>query len=296
MRKFILGTDWWDDCDDAVALRVITNHIKKNKIELLGVIINACMEYSASSLDGFLNKDGVTDVPIGLDKNATDFGGNPPYQKRLAQYAKRYLNNDDADDGVRLYRKLLANSNTSVEIMEIGFLQVLSGLLKSQPDDISDKNGMELVKEKVKKIWVMAGRWDIYGKTENNFCRNERSRKAAANLCKNCPVPITFLGFEIGRTVISGKNLDKNDHLYQVMVDRGSEQGRSSWDPMLVLLAIIGDEYSAGYDVVKGFASVDEQTGANYFKEDSNGNHLYVRKKFTDDYYEHQIENVINER
>ena len=23
MRKFILGTDWWSDCDDAVAIRLL---------------------------------------------------------------------------------------------------------------------------------------------------------------------------------------------------------------------------------------------------------------------------------
>ena len=35
MRKFILDTDWWTDCDDAVAIRLLCNaHIKK-EIELL---------------------------------------------------------------------------------------------------------------------------------------------------------------------------------------------------------------------------------------------------------------------
>mgnify|MGYP003296410011 CR=1 FL=1 len=29
---------------------------------------------------------------------------------------------------------------------------------------------MELVKEKVSKLWVMAGKWDADGEKENNFC------------------------------------------------------------------------------------------------------------------------------
>ena len=49
MRKFILGTDWWTDCDDAVALRLITRAVKDGKVGLVGVGINACMEYSVAS-------------------------------------------------------------------------------------------------------------------------------------------------------------------------------------------------------------------------------------------------------
>lgn len=30
MRKFILGTDWWTDCDDVVALRILAR-AHKNK-------------------------------------------------------------------------------------------------------------------------------------------------------------------------------------------------------------------------------------------------------------------------
>ena len=34
MRNFILGTDWWTDCDDVVAMRVITKAHKKGEINL----------------------------------------------------------------------------------------------------------------------------------------------------------------------------------------------------------------------------------------------------------------------
>ena len=54
MRNFILGTDWWSDCDDVVALRLLCRAHKEKKINLLGIGINACMEYSAPSVEGFL--------------------------------------------------------------------------------------------------------------------------------------------------------------------------------------------------------------------------------------------------
>ncbi|MBO5967047.1 MAG: hypothetical protein J6S14_00945 [Clostridia bacterium] len=293
MRKIILGTDWWTDCDDAVALRLICRAIKDKAILLLGIGVNACMEYSISSLKGFLKAEGVADIPVGIDLNATDFGGNPPYQKRLAEAFCPDVLNSDAEDAVRLYRRILASEKGKLDIIEIGYPQVLANLLKSCADDISEKSGLELVSEKVSKFWVMAGKWDADGEKENNFCRNSRSRVAGKEFCKLCPIPVTFLGWEIGYGVITGGNLKEDDHLYKVLCDHGSKNGRHSWDPMLVLMALIGDEEKAGYRTVSGTASVNEQTGANYFKANPNGIHKFVVKKYENDYYEELINNLI---
>ena len=126
MRKIILGTDWWTDCDDAVALRLICRAIKEEKIQLLGVGINACMEYSVASLKGFLKAEGVEDIPIGIDLDAVDFGGNPPYQRRLAEAFCPSVRNTDAEDAVRLYRRLLASEEGRLEIIEIGYPQAIA--------------------------------------------------------------------------------------------------------------------------------------------------------------------------
>jgi hypothetical protein len=63
---------------------------------------------------------------------------------------------------------------------------------------------------------------------------------------------------------------------------------------MLTLMALIGDETKAGYDTVRGHASVDEETGANYFVKDPNGTHAYVVKKFKNEYYSDAIDNLID--
>ena len=293
MKNIILGTDWWTDCDDIVALRLITRYIREGKLNLLGVGINACMEHSVASLKGFLRADGIDNVPIGIDADATDFGGTLTYQWRLAEEWCPNVSNKDAEDAVHLYRRLLAEATEAVEIVEIGFLQVIASVLKSQPDDISPKSGAELISEKVSKIWVMAGKWDADGEKEHNFCRNERSRIAGKEFCELCPVPVTFLGWEIGYGVLTGGELDKNDHLYRAMVDHGSSNGRHSWDPMLVLLALIGDEEKAGYDTVTGFASVDADSGANHFAIDPEGPHKFVIKKYDNDYYRDSIDRIL---
>lgn len=283
MRHFILSTDWWTDCDDAVAFRILLRAHKEGKITLDAVIINACMEYSASSLEGFMLQEGIYDIPIGIDRSATDFGGNPPYQKRLSAYSGKYKTNSDAEDAVTLYKTTLKNAEYPVEIIEIGYLQAAANLIK---------NNLDLVSKKVSKFWVMAGKWDEEDAKENNFCRNARSIQGAMVFCKLCPVPITFLGFEIGFNVITGNKLNKTDFLYDVLADHGSENGRHSWDPMLVTMAIIGDEQKAGYAVTKGTASVNIDGCCN-FVENPTGKHKFVTKTKPDEYYANLINSLI---
>lgn len=292
MRTFILGTDWGTDCDDAVAVRILARAHKQGKIQIAGIAINNCMENSIESLEGFLNTEEIYDVPIGIDRNAV-FGGRPTYQNGLKEHARKYKTNDDAMDAVRLYRKILADADDMVEIAEVGFLQIVSALLKSGKDDISDKTGIELVKEKVAKFWVMAGKWDEHGGKEYNFSCNENTCAAAHDFCELCPVPITFLGFEIGKDVVTGTKLDKDDVLYKALCDYGAADGRFSWDPMLVALAIEGDERKAGYDFVCGKATVDKQSGLNYFEKDENGSHRYVVRKYNAGYYRDIIDELI---
>ena len=293
MRKFILGTDWWTDCDDAVALRLICRFAKNGKAKLLGVGINAVMEHSAASLLGFLRAEGLENVPVGIDLSAVDYGGRPPYQKHLAETTGMTVKNEALPDAVRLYRKILEDATEKLEIMEIGFFQVIAGVLESGPDDISEKTGLELFKEKVAKVWAMAGKWDGDGERENNFCRTPRARIAAEKFCRLCPVPVTFLGWEVGYQVLTGGCLLEQDLLHQVMKDHGSEKGRHSWDPMLVLLALTGDEEKAGYRSIRGFASVDADTGANHFRENSQGLHRYVVKAWADSAYSQRINEII---
>lgn len=293
MRKFIFGTDWWSDCDDAVALKILCNAHKKGEITLAGIAINACMEYSAASVDGFLAKENIRDIPIGIDLEATDFEGKGTYQKGLSQYAERYKRNEDAEKAVRLYRNILSSAEEKVEILEVGFLNVFASLLESEADDISEKSGIQLIKEKVSSVWVMAGKWDENGGKEHNFCNNHRSRKAARIFCEKCPVPVTFLGFEIGADVISGQHLS-DSVLRDVLVDHGSEKGRYSWDPMTAVLALTGNPEAAGYTLVKGTASVSEADGRNFFTESKNGLHSFVKRRFSAEYYSDIINSLID--
>ncbi len=274
-------------------MRLLARSHLAGQIHIEGICLNGCTEHSVASVEGFLNTEGVYGVPLGIDLKGDDFGGQSPYQKRLARYAKIYSSNQEAEEGVSLYRKILSESKENLEIIEIGYLQVFASLLESMGDSISPKTGLELISEKVSKVWVMAGKWDQEKGIEHNFARNERARNAASIFCDKVPVPVTFLGFEVGVDVYTGGNLSGDDALHMALRDHGSQNGRNSWDPMLALLAIIGDEEKAGYKLIKGKGFVDPKTGENTFTESQDGIHGYVVKTKENSWYRDTINNLI---
>lgn len=290
MRHLLLGTDWGEDCDDAVAVRLLARKHRAGEIDLCGIGINTRFCESVPSLTAFLESEGVR-VPIGIDRDCPELHGRITYQKRLA--ARRPdTTNEGAEDAVRLYRRTLAQATEKVEIMEIGFLQVIAAALMSGADDLSPLSGAELFRQKVAHVWIMGGRWDVDGGKEYNFSRDASACRSAATFVENCPVPVTFLGWEIGATVITGAALPEGDVLRDVLCDHGSKNGRMSWDPMLVHLAVIGDAQRAGYTVVNGTASVEPETGVNHFTPGS-GIHRYVVKAREDGFYAGEIDKLI---
>ena len=67
-------------------------------------------------------------------------------------------------DGWRLYRRLLAaQPDHSVSIVSVGFVTCLAQLLQSAPDSYSSLSGVELVRQKVKCIYLQGG---VFGEAE----------------------------------------------------------------------------------------------------------------------------------
>lgn len=294
MRSFIFDTDWGEDCDDAVAARILLRSAKRGEINLLGMGINTLTEYAAPSLYAFCQKEGYL-VPIGIDKNCPKTDWQNRYQPRLALDTNKTTN--DFKNAVTLYRELLVASSGKVEIIAVGFLQIIEQLLKSEPDEISSLSGYELVKSKVERLWVMGGKWDGQGEKEFNFSYQPFACTASSYVLDNCPCEIIMLGWEVGSGLITGQHLDKEDFLYKALKDWGcyneSTSGRESWDPMTVVLALTNDIEKAGYTAVRGTGRVDSQTGQNYFEESENGKHMYVVKAQPDSYYESIMNDLI---
>lgn len=287
------GTDWWTDCDDVAALRILCRAHNENLINLKCVCADAVGRYTADSIDAFTKKEGV-DVSIGVDKSFVGDDSNCKYQKGLAQYPHTKTN-DECPDAYKLYRKILWESEEKCQITEVGFPQIIHQLMVSPPDEICPLDGMELVRRKVDKIWMMAGDWRNKVHKEYNVVDTKAGFEAMKFILEKSPVPVECLGFEVGESVIVGQYLKDGDIVKEAFRDHGSVNGRSSWDPMLVLLAIIGDEETAGYKKVSGKAYVDDE-GYTIMNECENGLHSYVVKIHEDKFYEDMINEIIKSR
>lgn len=291
-RIVIFDTDWWTDCDDCVALKLL---LKSEEVNLSGVNINAFMEISPYSIELFLSQYGRGNIPVSADKNATDYKDAPrdSYQHAIIKnFSKGAVkSSDNYETSVGFYRRLLSSLNEKADIIAVGFQNSIADLLISEGDEFSHLNGVELCREKVGKLWAMAGKWDEDGGREYNVANSERSRKAASLVAEKFPCPVTYLGFEVGESVITGGTGvigDKNDVLSIAMEAHGSENGRCSWDPMTALLAVIGDEEKAGYEKVFGRFTFDED-GGNHFTPDISSDRCYVVKKEKDIFYQAEI-------
>ena len=69
-RSIIIGTDWWTDCDDVLAMKLFCWAHKQRLIKIEGVAINACMEHSVEVLR--IRKEYI--------------GDNPAFQGRFLAY------------------------------------------------------------------------------------------------------------------------------------------------------------------------------------------------------------------
>lgn len=291
-RAVIFDTDWWTDCDDCVALKLLLN---SEEVELKCININAFMEISPYSVELFLTQYGRGNIPVSVDKNAVDYKDAPQksYQHKLVEVysSGAYKSSDNYETSVKLYRRILSSLDEKADIIAVGFQNSIAALLLSEGDEFSPLNGIQLCKEKVGKLWTMAGKWDENGGREYNVANSERSVKAAKTVAEKFPCPITYLGFEAGESVITGGTEaigDENDALALAMKAHGSEKGRCSWDPMTAYLAVVGDEEKAGYKKVFGRFAFDED-GRNYFTPDSSSDRCYVVKKENDICYSSQI-------
>ncbi len=296
-RTVILDTDWWTDCDDCVALKLLLN---SKEVELKGININAFMEISPYSVELFLTQYGRGNIPVSVDKNATDYPDEPKnsYQKKIVETFSKgeYKSADNYETSVKFYRRLLSSLNEKADIIAVGFQNSIADLLMSEGDEFSPLNGIELCKEKVGKLWAMAGRWCGEGLKEYNVANSVRSIAAAKVVAEKFPCPVTYLGFDEGFSVITGgdeKIGDKNDALAIAMRAHGSEKGRNSWDPMTALLAVIGDEETAGYEKHHGIFSFDAD-GGSHFSSDTSSDRCYVTKKYDDSFYADAINRRIS--
>ena len=291
--QLILDTDMLTDCDDTGAIALLHALADRGEVEILGMLLNGKDNYKkhgavVSAINYYY---GRPEIPIGetkrYDSNVQNKSSS--YSRQIWQDFKHdALLDGKRPDAVLVYRSLLSTAeDKSVTIASIGFLSNLEDLLKSSGDDIDQRSGMELVKAKVRELSIMGGNYPSGAEYNFNFDNpgEKVSDQSTKYVVENWPdeeAPITFLGYEIGKKLITGKAYNKSGpspmKTSYKLAYNSLVKGRPSWDQGAVLYAVRGLSYDGEqYWTVenRGYNKINTD-GSNEWLAKPDKNHSYL--------------------
>jgi len=244
--KIILDTDFGNDCDDAAALAILHQMAYNGEAEILATMYPMNDSMGAAAIDAVNTYYGKPNIPIGTYKGHYEYQGthNDYYNTRLAtNFPHDLRSGKDAEDAVRLYRKILNEQpDGSVTIVVVGPQRLVADLLASKPDAISPLDGSALIRKKVRQLVAMGTEYPKGDEWNIRICPDGAQRVA-----REWPVPVVYSGFEIGFPIMTGERLiSETSSMNPVrmafetnpMVD--SLKNRHSWDQTAVLFAVRG--------------------------------------------------------
>lgn len=259
----ILDTDIGAATDDLFALEMLYNYERQGRCRLLGVIVDREGEDCAATADVMNTYWGRGDLPIGVERDGikhskvftdylslhlvTDEQGHPLFRRSVGDYSA-------LPDGWRLYRQLLAaQPDGSVSICSVGFVTTLNHLLKSGPDEFSPLSGVELVRRKVKSLYIMGGAFGDSKEPEYNF---GQGMDFALDFFRLWPddVSIQFSSNDVGdgisylqQQVLDDLAWTDDRHPVKYIYSHyyHDDGGQRMWDVMPVIQAVEGDHLFA---------------------------------------------------
>ncbi len=285
--RLIFDTDMGNDVDDALALAIIHALESRGECSLLAVTVTKDHPLAAAYVDAVNRFYGRGNIPIGLVLD----GVTPEVGKFLPlaaiqdgtklRYPNRYAGGERAPEAVGVLREVLSTQpDESVVIVQVGFSTNLARLLDSGPDSFSEDNGRGLVRQKVRRLQVMAGYFEKATPRHKEY-NVVQDIAAAQKLVDQWPTPIDFSGFEIGRNIEYPAESIQQDFGYVAHhpVAEAYElympppHNRPTWDLTSVLQAVRPTRGYFGLSL-PGRLSIDDE-GVTHFEEDAKGLHRY---------------------
>lgn len=255
MPTIIYDTDLGSSTDDLFALEMLYYYHEAGQCRLLGVVVDREGDGCASVADVMNTYFGHSDLPIGLVQEGID----TPYVWIDYRDLPSYATDDGSPmfdrtqlppypDGWQLYRRLLAaEPDHSVSIVSVGFVTSLAQLLESKGDEYSPLSGVELVRQKVKCLYMQGG---SFGDTLGTCYNLVVGPDFAQTFFRLWPtdVDIVFSPGEVGDiieyvpdTVIADIDWTDVHPVKQVYLRCNTHTGQMMWDPLAVINAVEGD-------------------------------------------------------
>ncbi len=191
-RGVIIDTDIGPDCDDAGALAVLFEYLKKYDIPLLGIFNCTTNVYGNAAIRAICEYYGLDEPVLGCNKGAPMLPDDSKYSKAITKAYCKYENSAcAAENAQELYTRILSDAaKNSVTIITIGTFTNIAAALNS--DSV-------LFNEKVHSVISMAGKYPK-GK-EFNIEKDPISASAVMEKYRNLHV---FSGHEVGKDIMTG--------------------------------------------------------------------------------------------
>ena len=228
-KKVIFETDMSTDVDDVGALATLHALADSEEAEILAISFNEVHPSGADAICAINTWYNRGDIPIGIYKGDLADPDESTYLDTIATFPHN-LPTTPTLSSLEVYRQVLGEQpDGSVTIISVGFLNNLYGLLKAEPD---------LISQKVTKLVVMALLIDDPYNTVRHSMIDQ-----SEYVIQNWPTPLVISHY--GESVHTGARLGETpaeNPVREAYYRRfnGQYKGRSSWDQLAVLYGVRG--------------------------------------------------------
>ena len=298
----IFDTDIGNCPDDLLAMQALFSLQADGKCQIDAVMSSAKHEGSRRFLDCAMHYYKADSIPLGFVSGEKDLYELTPYYQ-LADEATADgspllegtgIDIADRPSGCEVYREVLASlPDNSAVIICVGMASNIGELLDSEPDDISPLSGRELVEQKVKTLYIMAGCFDKVERIDKpgEYLYAEYNVLGdiplAQKVLQSWPADLVLLPLEagmaypcIGEDVLSDYADQPSSLLYLTFSrwdtdDAPSNVGEHWWDPLIVAYALDDSALDCFAEPVRGSVTVSDD-GNTTFEAAEDGNTVVI--------------------
>ena len=295
------GLIYDDDCSldvDCVATLPILHSLEdRGEIRILAMVADSANPLSAPVMRVFADYGGHPKTLIGANQSddpatalcAKNTCNESAWTEKLVARFDPGHTRAKYPDCVKVYREVLAKQpKHSVNVVVTGFATCLNQLLASSPDAISPLSGTELVKQRVKLLSVMGGRYPA-GIEWNFECDAPGFHALFAKWTRQNGYPPVYLnGFENGEHVLAGAPADALPMVNPIRY--GMQLAGTDQRPMWDMLSVLFGAWGLGYNGTRyftlsepGTVNVDAATGADTWSAKSDSGQYVLKNAASDE-------------
>ena len=287
------------DIDDVADLVFMLNLEHLGELDIRAAVVTSAQVRAAPTMKAITNYYGRTGLVIGANTNSQGaFASLYNDQTQAAHPVPGFATAADFPAALTVLRQTLAGAaDNSIEYLTTGSLDSVKLLLDSPGDGISPLTGVQLVAQKVRNFWCVAGVWP-QGAASSDFGATS-ARAAISNAVLAAwpsTVPIIFNNLTESGLVVTGANvmvaLNAANPARTAWVtffgNITASNSRSGWAQysMLGLARGVWPNSITGTNYLRmlgrsGKGSVHATTGVTNWDFGTAGNHGYLRRTTT---------------